>query len=366
MTAEHDVGDVPLCERYDVALLDLDGVVYRGGHAVRYAPESLSTASHHGMRLAYVTNNASRTPAAIAAHLTELGVPAEATDIVTSAQAGARLLTELIPAGSAVLVVGGKGLRVAVAERGFRPVESVADAPAAVIQGFSPDIGWAQLAEAAYGVAAGLTWVATNGDMTVPTDRGIAPGNGTLVAAVAAATGRKPAFAGKPYPPLHLESIDRTEAKAPLTVGDRLDTDIEGAAAAGTDSLLVLTGVTDLRQAWLAPTQHRPTYIAADLRALLAPAPRVSAEEDAWVCDGWAARIDGSAIELVERPRDASPPGAAAGGSTIDIDERRSAWLPPVTAVARAAWQLLDDGRKPDAESLARCERHVAELGHGR
>lgn len=357
-----DLGDGrALCERYDVALLDLDGVVYRGGAAVTHAVDSLRAAAERGMHLAYVTNNASRTPTTVAEHLQELGIAASAADIVTSAQAGARMLTELVAPGSAVLVVGGEGLRVAVTERGFRPVDSMRDQPAAVIQGFSPQLAWPQLAEAAYAVTAGLPWVATNVDLTVPTDRGIAPGNGTLVAAVATTTGQQPAVAGKPHPPLHLESIDRTGARHPLTVGDRLDTDIEGAAAAGTDSLLVLTGVTDLLQVWQAAPGHRPTYLAADLRALLSAAPTVEGGGDTWRCEGWTARVDGTSVTLT--PDDGSAPTSSAGGGeptpTSDTDERRSVWLPAASAVARACWSLLDDGMEPDTESLQTCRKQI-------
>src|SRR5215472_13404323 len=107
----------PPATRYDVALLDLDGVVYLGGHPIPGAAEALGKAAASGMRLAFVTNNASRTPAAVAAQLTGLGVPARAQDVITSAQAAARLLAERLPPGAPVLVVGGIGLRAAVRER---------------------------------------------------------------------------------------------------------------------------------------------------------------------------------------------------------------------------------------------------------
>jgi HAD superfamily hydrolase (TIGR01450 family) len=223
------------------------------------------------MRLAYVTNNASRTPGAVAEHLRELGLPVEAEDVVTAAQAVARLIAEQVPAGARVLVIGGDGMRQALLDHGLTIVSSADDDPAAVVQGYRPDTSWQDLAEAAYAVERGVPWFAANTDRTMPTARGIAPGNGALVGAVAAATGTWPTVAGKPEPALHRETMLRTEARRPLVVGDRLDTDIEGANRAGVASLLVLTGVTRLEQLRDAPKEQQPTYVAQDLRGLLEP-----------------------------------------------------------------------------------------------
>jgi HAD superfamily hydrolase (TIGR01450 family) len=261
----------PLAKLYDTALLDLDGVVYRGQDAVPHAVESLNAAAAAGMRLAYVTNNASRTPEAVAEHLDSLGLPVTPGDVVTAAQAVARMIAEQVPPASRVLVIGGEGLRAALRDHGLQAVDTAADEPVAVVQGYRPDTSWTDLAEAAYAVQSGVPWFAANTDRTMPTSRGIAPGNGALVAAVAAATGTWPQVAGKPEPALHRETMLRTAARRPLVVGDRLDTDIEGANRAGVDSLLVLTGVTDLAGARAAAPEQRPTYIAQDLRALLDP-----------------------------------------------------------------------------------------------
>jgi glycerol-1-phosphatase len=269
--AQRRAADKPLAASYDTALLDLDGVVYRGADGVPHAVSSLMAAADLGMRLAYVTNNASRTPEAVAGHLRELGLAVEATDVVTAAQAVARLIAEQVPRGARVLVVGGEGLRQALLGHGLTLVSSADDDPAAVVQGYLPDTSWADLAEAAYAVERGVPWFAANTDKTMPTARGIAPGNGALVGAVAAATGTWPTVAGKPEPALHRESVLRTGARRPLVVGDRLDTDIEGANRVGVDSLLVLTGVTRLEQLRAAPKEHWPTYVAADLRGLIEP-----------------------------------------------------------------------------------------------
>ncbi|MEU4928780.1 HAD hydrolase-like protein [Streptomyces yokosukanensis] len=289
----------PLSEAYDTALLDLDGVVYAGGDAIAHAVDSLALARSGGMRLAYVTNNALRTPDTVADHLTELGIPTGADDVITSAQAVARLISEQVPAGARVLVIGGEGLRVALRERGLTPVDSADDDPAAVVQGYGgPDLTWGRFAEASYAVARGVPWFASNTDLTIPSGRGIAPGNGAAVQVVRIATGAEPQVAGKPLPPMHKETIIRTGAERPLVVGDRLDTDIEGACNGGVDSLLVLTGVTDGAQLLAAPPRHRPTYVDADLRGLLTGQPEVVRQGGGFRCGGFTATAGADRVEL--------------------------------------------------------------------
>ncbi|MFF3399624.1 HAD-IIA family hydrolase [Streptomyces sp. NPDC002659] len=288
-----------LSEAYDTALLDLDGVVYAGGEAIAHAVDSLLTAREGGMHLAYVTNNALRPPEAVAEHITELGVPTDAADVINSAQAVARLISEQVPAGSRVLVIGGEGLRVALRERGLEPVESADDDPAAVVQGYGgPDLTWGRFAEACYAIVRGVPWFASNTDLTIPSARGIAPGNGAAVEVVRIATGAEPQVAGKPLPPMHKETILRTGARRPLVVGDRLDTDIEGAFNGGVDSLLVLTGVTDGAQLLAAPPEHRPTYVDADLRGMLTGQPEVAETDGGFVCGGWTASVRDGALAL--------------------------------------------------------------------
>ncbi|MGW6027196.1 HAD hydrolase-like protein [Streptomyces sp. NPDC055099] len=288
-----------LSEAYDTALLDLDGVVYAGGHAIDHAVESLGTARSGGMHLAYVTNNALRTPDAVAEHLSELGIATGAADVITSAQAAARLVSEQVPEGARVLVIGGEGLRVALRERGLEPVESADDGPVAVVQGYGgPDMAWGRFAEACYAIARGVPWFASNTDLTIPSARGIAPGNGAAVEVVRIATGAEPQVAGKPLPPMHRETILRTGAERPLVVGDRLDTDIEGAFNGEVDSLLVLTGVTDGAQLLAAPPEHRPTYVDADLRGMLTGQPEVTPVEGGFGCGGWTASARGHELVL--------------------------------------------------------------------
>ncbi len=310
-----------LYEKYDVALLDLDGVVYIGGNAIPGAAEALQKAKQQGMRLAYVTNNASRTPAAVAALLTHMQVPAHPGDVVTSAQAAARLLAEKLPRQAAVLVIGSTALRLAVRERGLRPVSTAAEHPLAVVQGYAPGIAYANLAEGGLAVRAGALFVGTNADSTIPGPRGIAPGNGSLLQVIARATGINPIIAGKPEPPLHRESVIRTGAKNPLVVGDRLDTDIEAAHNDGADSLLVLTGVSRPAELLLAPPRHRPTYVAQTLDALLHPYPEVTRAGDGFACGGWTA--------LRHAPGQLALKG---GGAAID----------GLRALCAAAWEASD------------------------
>lgn len=279
--------DLPLAQTFDVALLDLDGVVYRGQEPVPHAASALASARELGMRLAFVTNNALRPPDEVARRITAAGVPAEASEVATSAQAAARLLAEQLPAGSRVLVAGGAGLRQAVTERGLVVVSSADQHPAAVVSGYDPELTYARMAEAVIAIFAGAVWIASNTDATVPTERGLLPGAGALVAFIAAATKATPQVAGKPERALHEESTSRSGAKRPVVVGDRLDTDIEGANGVGAPSLLVLTGVSTLADLVAAPPKLRPTYLGSDLRSLLRPAPAVTLAEGSAGCGGW-------------------------------------------------------------------------------
>lgn len=271
------MSDASPLEGVDLVLADLDGVVYRGPASIPHAIESLN-AIDPSIRVAYITNNASRTDATVAAHLTELGLHASADDIVTSPQAAVTLLKGLVPAGSTILVVGGDGLVDEVTKGGFVVTRSAYDSPAAVIQGFAPEVGWVHLAEAAFalngeGSTGDLPWVATNTDWTIPQARGTAPGNGTLVSAVHTAVGRLPIVAGKPEAAIFHEAMSRFGSDSALMIGDRLDTDILGANRAGIRSVLVLTGIDQAKQVLAAVPQERPTYIVEDLRGLHEPYP---------------------------------------------------------------------------------------------
>ncbi len=269
----------PLTGR-DALLLDLDGVVYKGENAIPHAVESINRAGET-LRVGYITNNASRTDASVAEHLSSLGLRVTAADVVTSPQAAVRVLATLVEPGARILVVGGDGLVSEVENAGFVVTRSAEDAPDAVIQGFAPHVGWVHLAEASFALHTGIPWVATNTDWTIPVARGIAPGNGTLVSAVHLAVGRLPVFAGKPEKAIFDVASERFGAERALVVGDRLDTDILGGNRAEIDTALVLTGIDQPKQVLAAAPNMRPTYIIDDLRALFRPYPEVRESVDA-------------------------------------------------------------------------------------
>lgn len=335
----------PLSELYDVALLDLDGVVYIGAQAVSGAPEALAAARQAGMHLAFVTNNAARPPQVVSEHLTDLGIAADASEVVTSAQAAARYLADRLSPGARVLVVGTTGLEAALRERGLVPVASADGDVAAVVQGYSPDLTWHQLAEGAIAINRGLPWVATNVDPTVPSPRGRLPGNGSLVAALRHATGAEPIVTGKPDPTMHRESVLRTGARRPIVVGDRLDTDVEGANAVGCDSLLVLSGVTAPHELLAASPEHRPTYLSADLTGLLHSHPEPALTDDGAVCDRW--RAERIAVDDTQVRLGLELVGGVAGSAQSDgrVDPDQS--LDGLRALCAALWALDEADDEP-------------------
>ncbi|MBG6217983.1 HAD superfamily hydrolase (TIGR01450 family) [Arthrobacter sp. CAN_A6] len=300
-----------LIDGFDAVLADLDGVVYAGQHAIPGAAEALESLAALDVALAYVTNNASRSADVVAAHLRSLGAPARADQVFGSALAGAELLAARVPEASRVLVVGSSTLADLVRAQGLEVVRSAEDSPDAVIQGFSPELGWKDLAEAAYAVAAGAVWVATNTDMSIPQARGIAPGNGSLVAAVAAATGKQPVVAGKPEAALFETAARHVGARKALVVGDRLDTDILGGNRAGMKTALVLTGVDTLRTALAAVHDERPDYLIPSLTAFYEPYPVARAVSGVHHRGQASARVDGESV-LVE-------------GAETDLDAWRAA-----------------------------------------
>jgi glycerol 3-phosphatase-2 len=309
-----------IAQEYDCLLIDLDGTAFRGRQPTEGAVQSLEEA--HSRKL-YVTNNASRSAAEVAAHLSELGFTATADDVATSAQSAAQLLAGELPPDSRVLVVGTESLGNEIAAVGLRPVRRWDDKPVAVVQGHSPTTGWPDLAEAALAIRAGALWVAANIDVTLPTERGLLPGNGSMVAALRAATGAEPRVAGKPAPRLLTDAVARGDFHAPLVVGDRLDTDIEGANAAELPSLMVLTGVNTAWDVVHAEPAQRPTYIGHDLRSLHQAGKLLAVEPQS----GWQVDIGDGAVTV-----------SASG-------DQQSDELSIVRAVASAVWGAQVDRR---------------------
>ncbi|MEV0430687.1 HAD-IIA family hydrolase [Micromonospora sp. NPDC050495] len=296
-----------MVDGYALVVFDLDGVIYLIDRPIPGAVEAVGRLHAEGRAVAYATNNASRRSSEVADLLTGMGVAARPEEVLTSAAATAELLRDRLPAGSAVLVVGAEALRAEVRAVGLRPVATVDEAPAAVAQGYGPEVGWAELAEASLAVRAGAPWYATNTDRTLPSPRGPLPGNGSLVAVLRTALGRDPdVVVGKPEPALFTTAARRAGSGRTLVVGDRLDTDIEGAVRAGLDCLLVLTGVSDVPELLAAPAGRRPTYASLDLAGLFDPAAvvRVPGAADA---GGWSVTTtgDGLLLDGGGRPLDA-------------------------------------------------------------
>jgi glycerol 3-phosphatase-2 len=294
----------PLVDDHDLLLIDLDGVLYVGDQPVAGAASALEGVRSRGVPITFVTNNAARTPAAIAAQLQDMGVEATPDEVVTSAMAAARLLADDLEPAAAVLVVGGEGVRQALLDVGLRPVHAAADDPVAVVQGWAAEVGWAMLAEATVAVRAGARWIATNRDATLPSPRGPLPGNGSMVAALVTALGRDPEVVGKPEPALFRTAQRLATGERPLVVGDRLDTDIAGARAAGIPGLLVLTGVSSPPDLLRAEPASRPDYVGRDLAALhlTQAAVAVGARGDEARCGGWALRHSGDHVQVEARP----------------------------------------------------------------
>ncbi|MCV2393370.1 HAD-IIA family hydrolase [Actinotalea sp. M2MS4P-6] len=322
--------DRPLAELHDLALVDLDGVAYRGKNPIPYAAEGLAGARGLGMHLVFVTNNSSREPGSVAEQLTGLDIPCDPIDVMTAAQAAAAVLADRLDLGSRVLVVGGAGLATAVREAGFEVVSRADARPAAVVQGYAADVGWPQLAEATYAIRAGAWFVASNLDRTLPTEHGFAPGNGSLVAAVQTATDVVPTNCGKPEPTMYQLAARRHGARNPLVVGDRLDTDLAGARAADYPGLHVITGVSSARDAVLARPAERPHYLAADLRGLLTTHPAPLRDGEWWRCGSAAARVTDGRLELADR------------GTLIDR----------ARAACAAGWDAADTGAPFDPDTV--------------
>lgn len=328
-----------LIDAFDAVLSDLDGVVYAGPDAIPGAPEALEAVKAEGFPVIFVTNNASRSVDHVAQHLSDLGVQTTGAEVISSAQAGAGVLAEKLAPGSKVMITGSRALAQIVADAGLEPVWSEDDAPQAVVQGFDPGIAWKDLAEAAFVLAdPNVLWVATNTDGSIPQARGIAPGNGTLVAAVASATKRTPLVAGKPEAPIFLDGAKRVGAVRPVVIGDRLDTDIQGGNRAGFATIAVLTGVDTPETILGAVTEQRPTHVINTLAELFEPAPVVRTELGD---DGTEGEVSGHWVRA-----DCGQASARAQGQSVVVrgdSEDLDAWR----AAFAAWWELNPQADEP-------------------
>ena len=326
----------PLQQEFDTALLDLDGVVYRGPHAVPHAAVAIEAATGSGMAMMFVTNNASRSPDEVARRLTELAIPTTPEQIVTSAQAAAGLVAEQGDPSTRVLAIGSDALRAALTAEGLTVVTNADEAPTVVVQGMNTSLSWRELAEAVYAINAGADHIATNLDATVPTDRGVVLANGSMVAAVTHATGRAARDAGKPEPWIFHQAARRSGARSPLVVGDRLSGDIAGARGAGYAGLHVLTGVDGPADLLCARPSDRPHYLGPDLRALAETHPAPALDEDGWwTCRGAVASVWNGTLRL---RRD---------GTNHDLTDGDRLSLDELRAACAAAWSASDAAGVP-------------------
>ena len=319
---------------FDAIGFDLDGVVYRGPEAVPGAPETINDLRRRGIRLGYVTNNAQRPPGLIAEQLIGFGIDCSADDIVTSAQATAHLMGDELPPGAEVLIVGSSALADEIAAVGLAPTFERSALTAAIIVGFEPSLTWEHLNEGCYAVQAGAKFFACNDDLTRPTDKGIAVGTGAVLLAMRQPLGIAPTMGGKPARPLLDEARRRLGARRPLFVGDRLDTDIEGARNAGWASLFVLSGGHGPADLLAAPPSQRPDYLAADITGLL-DAPRIAvADGEQWRCGRAVATAVGGIAAIT-------------GPSASSADRLDALW-----ALANLVWQRADQGESIDHGSV--------------
>lgn len=273
-----------LYEKFDAVYFDLDGVLYRGLNAVDGAAAAVSEIIHGGCGVAFVTNNASRTPDEVASHLMELGIPAKPSEVVTSSQVAVEILQQHVRPGERVFVVGGDGVEHELEAAGFVPSRDSRDC-VAVVQGFGPQVSWRDLAQASYLIQGGAIWIATNLDSTFPTASGIAPGNGSLVDAVRNAVGRDPdGVGGKPDRAMMNRTIAAVPGHRPLLVGDRYDTDIAAGVAAGIPTMLVLSGVTEATDVWRASL--RADYLCESVGGLILNYPDSNISGEDYVCGG--------------------------------------------------------------------------------
>jgi glycerol 3-phosphatase-2 len=264
-------------DRYDAFLLDLDGVLYRGDQAVRGAGEAVAGLRSAGRAVIFLTNNSARTPKEVADKLRGIGVDATSEEVVTSAQATARVAADIAREASrpaTAFVIGERGVREALAEVGIEVLDGEPGEAGVVVVGWDRGVDYDRLRTATVLVRAGARLVATNADASYPAPGGQQwPGAGALLAAVETASDARATVVGKPHRPLFDAAVERAGAERPLIVGDRLETDVLGAAHAGLDSALVLTGASTAGD--LLDEDALPAMILDDVGGLLEERPMV-------------------------------------------------------------------------------------------
>lgn len=271
---------------YDALLADLDGVIYTENEPI---PHATNTINKLKIPIAYLTNNASRSPQQIATHLKNIGIN-QPKNIITSVQAAIKILQQHVKPNTKILTIGSEYLKQQITQANFTPINQHNEKPQAIIQGFDPNINWKDLAQIAYATQNNnIPWVATNSDLTIPQKNGLAPGNGSLIATITNTTHKTPLIAGKPKPTLFHIANQQLQTNNPLMVGDRLDTDILGANNANIHTALVLTGVNTAWDALTAPNKQQPTYLIENLQQLTQNYPKIVKKNNKHYCENsWA------------------------------------------------------------------------------
>jgi 4-nitrophenyl phosphatase len=253
------------------AVIDMDGVLWAGRQPLPGLLPLFHALRQGQVRLILATNNSSLTPEQYVAKLAAMGVAVTVDEILTSAQATASYLrTRVGQGGARVFPIGEDGVLRALTATGFQICGLYETPTDYVVVGMDRGLSWDKLATATLNIRAGAVFVGTNPDVTLPTERGITHGNGAILAALQAATGVTPIVIGKPEPIMYQQALERlgTDPAYTVAIGDRLDTDILGAARAALPSVLVLTGISRREDLAAAPAQ--PTWVLADIRELTA------------------------------------------------------------------------------------------------
>jgi 4-nitrophenyl phosphatase len=252
----------------DAVVLDMDGVLWKGSDLLPGFFELFQMLDQRSIPYLTLTNNARKTPEKIQARFSANNVDIGLDQILTSAIGAAQYLSQELAPNSSIYVIGEEGLRQALIEAKFQ-VLNRSDNADAVVVGLDIEATWAKLAEATYAISAGARFIGTNPDGSIPTERGNAPGNGALLAAISTPTGKQAEIIGKPEPYLYNLAIQRlgTNASRTLAVGDRLNTDVLGGKRAGMLTALIMTGVTT--REGLRDSEIQPDWVFDDLPHLI-------------------------------------------------------------------------------------------------
>jgi 4-nitrophenyl phosphatase len=251
-------------------VLDMDGVLYRGAEVLPGVKELLDALTLRERPVMLATNNSMSTPEAYERKLAAMGLDIPASAVITSALATRDYLLQRLPEGAGIYVIGMPALREQLFEgTPFHPVQFGEEQPAAVVIGLDLEFTYAKLKAAHEAIQRGALFIATNADTTLPTEAGLVPGAGSIVAALAAATGQRPIVIGKPETPMLETAMTRMGAQPEETVmlGDRLDTDILAGERAGMLTVLVLTGVSTRED--LSSAEALPDVVVSDLPSLV-------------------------------------------------------------------------------------------------